>query len=154
VYPCGVCLPNAPRLYFNSLTMGEPINLAMQMAKLSRYTNSSHAQPQPDKTSTVKQQIGRRAYPCKFCEKSFRWASSLNVHLVSHTNRGLRCSVCGKAFYQKSDLERHMMTHAVKCSCSVCGKMFKNFLILRAHLLQEHGSVMDEDRASELQGRK
>lgn len=92
--------------------------------------------------SSQKTSCDKNRWPlgCKFCDKSFRYASSLRRHERSHTgDRPFVCKVCKKGFIQTSHLRTHELIHDKEHSfpCHFCDKKFALFSSLQRH----HSSV-------------
>lgn len=82
-----------------------------------------------------------RPLGCKFCVKSFRYASSLRRHERSHTgDRPYVCNICNKGFIQTSHLRTHELIHAKEHSfpCHFCDKKFTQFFKLQRHKSSVH----------------
>ncbi|KAJ9576749.1 hypothetical protein L9F63_025357, partial [Diploptera punctata] len=46
------------------------------------------------------------------CNKSFSQKTSLNRHLLVHSNeKHFKCSVCNKSFSRKYNLNEHLLVH-------------------------------------------
>lgn len=78
----------------------------------------------------------RHSLSCKFCDKTFRYASSLHRHERSHTgDRPFVCKVCNKGFIQTPHLRTHELIHASNRPfvCKVCDKSFTNSSKLQRH---------------------
>ncbi|XP_065206021.1 oocyte zinc finger protein XlCOF19-like [Planococcus citri] len=85
---------------------------------------------------------GQTNYQCKFCQKCFRWDSSLRTHLKTHTNeRPHQCSSCNFSFRRSCDLKRHMITHTNEknYSCQHCSKKFTRNSSLQRHVRAHFG---------------
>uniref|UniRef100_A0A4W5JSR3 C2H2-type domain-containing protein n=1 Tax=Hucho hucho TaxID=62062 RepID=A0A4W5JSR3_9TELE len=53
-----------------------------------------------------------RPYLCSQCGKRFTAASSLKIHMMTHSGeKPHQCSICGKAFLRSYDLRRHQVVH-------------------------------------------
>ncbi|PSN34213.1 hypothetical protein C0J52_13134, partial [Blattella germanica] len=103
-------------------------------------------------------------YVCEVCERTFRSACSLEIHLsrfasvqglqehcrTEHGGKGcFNCAVCGKRFMTKLSFRRHMDTHGGKkgavCDthtgikehvCDMCNKAFSRGDKLKDHMLR------------------
>ncbi|EAA14872.4 AGAP008984-PA, partial [Anopheles gambiae str. PEST] len=54
-----------------------------------------------------------RPYPCDFCSRRFRKKSSLQNHLMAHSNdRPHCCNLCGAQYSHRADLINHLKQHA------------------------------------------
>uniref|UniRef100_A0A182PNH9 C2H2-type domain-containing protein n=1 Tax=Anopheles epiroticus TaxID=199890 RepID=A0A182PNH9_9DIPT len=54
-----------------------------------------------------------RPYPCDFCSRRFRKKSSLQNHLMAHSNdRPHMCNLCGAQYSHRCDLLNHLKQHA------------------------------------------
>ncbi|XP_030005366.1 zinc finger protein 184 [Sphaeramia orbicularis] len=73
---------------------------------------------------------------CPFCPKTFSRATSLNIHIKSHTGeKAHSCSYCGKRFSRADLLKSHKRTHTGErpYSCSICSKTYAHPSQLRIH---------------------
>lgn len=115
------------------------INVLPKKSKSTREkTQSHHSKDDEDHTKTDK------AFPCNKCDKSFQYASALNLHTVSHTSeKPYICDLCPSSFTQKSHLTRHLLIHkkkSKKFKCSECEKSFRQHFYLQAHMRVHSGA--------------
>ncbi|KAL8195065.1 UNVERIFIED_CONTAM: Zinc finger protein zfpm1, partial [Gekko kuhli] len=89
----------------------------------------------------------KEAYPnervCPFpqCKKSCPSASSLEIHMRSHSGeRPFVCLICFSAFTTKANCERHLKVHTDTLSgvCHSCGFISTTRDILYSHLVTNH----------------
>jgi KRAB domain-containing zinc finger protein len=71
----------------------------------------------------------KNMFQCQFCDKSFKWDSSLNSHIqAAHNPTGpvFPCDLCDRVFKDKNNQKKHRFTHSnVKpFECKECGKGF------------------------------
>ena len=53
-----------------------------------------------------------KLYVCRYCKKTFPYATSLRKHEMIHTGeKPYSCEICGKSFSQKENMKSHQMTH-------------------------------------------
>nr|KAF6507374.1 PR/SET domain 16 [Rousettus aegyptiacus] len=84
---------------------------------------------------------GGQALECKDCERMFPSKSSLEQHMVVHTEeREYKCDQCPKAFNWKSNLIRHQMSHdsGKRFECENCVKVFTDPSNLQRHIRSQH----------------
>ncbi|XP_039698343.1 histone-lysine N-methyltransferase PRDM16 isoform X6 [Pteropus medius] len=82
-----------------------------------------------------------QAHECKDCERMFPSKSSLEQHMVVHTEeREYKCDQCPKAFNWKSNLIRHQMSHdsGKRFECENCVKVFTDPSNLQRHIRSQH----------------
>ncbi|XP_008294845.1 zinc finger protein 383 [Stegastes partitus] len=73
---------------------------------------------------------------CPICPKTFSRATSLNIHLKTHTGgKAHSCSYCGKCFGRSDLLKSHKRTHTGErpYSCNICTKTYAHPSQLRIH---------------------
>ncbi|XP_023124090.2 zinc finger protein 436 [Amphiprion ocellaris] len=73
---------------------------------------------------------------CPICPKTFSRATSLNIHLKTHTGgKAHSCSYCGKCFSRSDLLKSHKRTHTGErpYSCNICTKTYAHPSQLRIH---------------------
>lgn len=69
----------------------------------------------------------KKLHYCKECQKSFKKADHLNVHMIyKHLEKQFKCSTCNKKFARKYDLNYHNRIHTGErpFTCEICGKSF------------------------------
>ncbi|XP_056275237.1 zinc finger protein OZF-like [Pseudoliparis swirei] len=97
---------------------------------------------EPETSILYNSHMGKKAFPCVLCNKTFQYKSRLMKHMIVHTgeipdsHRSIKCEHCGKAFIYKSCLLMHMRTHTGEkpYSCNICGKRFTQKSTLNFHL--------------------
>lgn len=72
---------------------------------------------------------GERPFFCKFCNESFKWLASFNVHMKTHTGeKPFSCDICNKSFSYRSNFNSHLLIHSwVPSSCYSCNLCCKSF---------------------------
>ncbi|KFZ58022.1 Transcription factor E4F1, partial [Podiceps cristatus] len=76
-------------------------------------------------------------YVCELCQKTFKTASILKAHMITHSNRkDYECKLCGTSFRTKGSLIRHHRRHTDErpYKCKKCGKSFRESGALTRHL--------------------
>ena len=92
---------------------------------------------------------GSNQYTCDKCGISYKWKTSLRVHMETHQKYHM-CTLCEKVFIGRPAMKKHMQKeHQVsdKCEnlfiCSICSKELDSSMSLNNHLLSEHGKSND-----------
>ncbi|XP_029922003.1 zinc finger protein 436 [Myripristis murdjan] len=73
---------------------------------------------------------------CPMCPKTFSRATSLNIHIKTHSGeKAHSCSYCGKRFGRADLLKSHKRTHTGErpYSCNICSKTYAHPSQLRIH---------------------
>ncbi|XP_009078503.1 PREDICTED: transcription factor E4F1, partial [Acanthisitta chloris] len=76
-------------------------------------------------------------YVCELCQKTFKTASILKAHMITHSSRkDYECKLCGTSFRTKGSLIRHHRRHTDErpYTCKKCGKSFRESGALTRHL--------------------
>ncbi|XP_034987025.1 transcription factor E4F1 isoform X2 [Zootoca vivipara] len=76
-------------------------------------------------------------YVCELCHKTFKTASILKAHMITHSSRkDYECKICGTSFRTKGSLIRHHRRHTDErpYKCKKCGKSFRESGALTRHL--------------------
>ncbi|KAM9854191.1 zinc finger protein ZFPM1 [Aulostomus maculatus] len=104
-------------------------------------------QKQPSAASSPPQDKPKESYPneriCPFpqCSKSCPSASSLEIHMRTHSGeRPFVCLICLSAFTTKANCERHLKVHTDTLNgvCHGCGFVSTTRDILYSHLVTSH----------------
>ncbi|KAG7522047.1 zinc finger ZFPM1, partial [Solea senegalensis] len=104
-------------------------------------------QKQPAAASSPPQDKAKESYPneriCPFpqCNKSCPSASSLEIHMRTHSGeRPFVCHICMSAFTTKANCERHLKVHTDTLNglCHGCGFISTTRDILYSHLVTSH----------------
>ncbi|XP_060642454.2 transcription factor E4F1 isoform X3 [Anolis sagrei] len=75
-------------------------------------------------------------YVCELCHKTFKTASILKAHMITHSSRkDYECKLCGTSFRTKGSLIRHHRRHTDErpYKCKKCGKSFRESGALTRH---------------------
>ncbi|XP_027512193.1 transcription factor E4F1 [Corapipo altera] len=92
----------------------------------------------PSELVKVKLQVNKEGrYVCGLCQKTFKTASILKAHMITHSSRkDYECKLCGTSFRTKGSLIRHHRRHTDErpYKCKKCGKSFRESGALTRHL--------------------
>ncbi|GLH00428.1 Protein suppressor of hairy wing [Gryllus bimaculatus] len=81
---------------------------------------------------------------CRVCDKVFPSKEHLNSHTQQHHLKTFNffCDRCGRGFMHHSSLEKHLLSHTqeYRCQCEVCGKCFVQRQALDDHLRKHRGA--------------
>lgn len=128
---------------------GEDDNLPLKQAL--RYNPESEIDPEAASTQAVEPEVESHeenaAVPellevpdnflrCPTCPKTFSRASSLNIHIKTHSaEKAHSCSYCGKRFGRADLLKSHKRTHTGErpYCCNICSKTYAHPSQLRIH---------------------
>ncbi|XP_042343953.1 oocyte zinc finger protein XlCOF7.1-like [Plectropomus leopardus] len=80
---------------------------------------------------------GKKVFKCDRCEKTFKYRSDFQRHLMIHTGeKPYSCNLCGKRFNQKARLSVHLRIHTGEkpYSCKTCGNYFRYKSQLTVHM--------------------
>ena len=135
VYKCERCGKTFPRKYTHKVHMsrfcGKPPGHAV---------SESETWSSPEKaTSANRGLVAKCSEPCQICFKTFRDASTLKRHLLTHSDeRPFKCAECDKAFRRKDHLQEHVIVHKLvrPFSCQTCGKSFSRKNGLKTHMIR------------------
>ncbi|XP_073321629.1 uncharacterized protein [Pagrus major] len=74
--------------------------------------STSHSNNEYNSTIHSNTHTGKVSYKCGTCEKTFRYKSKLQRHLIVHTGeKPYLCTTCGKRFCDNPALKKHMRIH-------------------------------------------
>ncbi|CAD5226984.1 unnamed protein product [Bursaphelenchus xylophilus] len=127
---CDKCLSSPSALYTHKKTHGDKVFQCPCCPKTFTLKNylKLHVKQVHEQTE--------RKHVCKFCQKSFAYAGSLQVHIRTHTGeRPYCCKYCPKAFASQGNLQSHERTHTGErpYSCAQCNRTFIQKSQLTAH---------------------
>ena len=107
----------------------------------------------------INKHSSERNYICSICNKSYKHATDLKVHMNIHTNTRFKCDLCGSDFSAIQTLKEHIMCRhlemrmsrdcpsnpvTVECNelskCRVCQKTFSNRMNLKLHMQTHEGT--------------
>lgn len=134
VYKCKRCGKTFPRKYTHKVHMsrfcGRPSHTTTEnLAESLQGGGKPRAGMGASKTSE----------PCLLCFKTFRDASTLKRHLLTHSDeRPYKCNECDKAFRRKDHLQEHVIVHKLvrPFTCQTCGKSFSRKNGLKTHMIR------------------
>ncbi|KAG5879672.1 hypothetical protein JTB14_021475 [Gonioctena quinquepunctata] len=92
---------------------------------------------------TKEKEDGSLEYECNICQKSFKIANCLRIHLKNHDEqKPYVCTECRKAFKGYGSLMHHIRSHSGEqpYACKECGKKYKQSGTLKAHMRIHSGS--------------
>ena len=135
VYKCERCGKTFPRKYTHKVHMSRLCGRVGQMGTESGSWSTT------DKSTNAKPNIvaSKSSEPCHICCKTFRDASTLKRHLLTHSDeRPYKCTECDKAFRRKDHLQEHVIVHKLvrPFSCQTCGKSFSRKNGLKTHMIR------------------
>ncbi|KAJ8986018.1 hypothetical protein NQ317_013902 [Molorchus minor] len=124
-------------------------NIVAVSDKTENTQNEQHKDEQLPKVALQEPKHSSRIFfDCQYCEKYFKNAAALEIHLLKHGKklkcevctmkifrdhiikhkdyRPFGCKVCGKSFSAPASLTKHMRIHEGKRKylCTICGKRF------------------------------
>ncbi|XP_064581735.1 transcription factor E4F1 isoform X1 [Zonotrichia leucophrys gambelii] len=98
----------------------------------------SEEQDVSSELTKVKLQVNKEGrYVCELCQKTFKTASILKAHMITHSSKkDYECKLCGTSFRTKGSLIRHHRRHTDErpYKCKKCGKSFRESGALTRHL--------------------
>ena len=91
--------------------------------------------------------FGEKDFPCQFCDKTFAYATSLELHLSArHDGPRFPCNQCDKTFTSQGHLRTHIQCiheNVKNHVCTQCGKEFFYPGNFRAHVRTVHEGRRD-----------
>uniref|UniRef100_A0A3P8UDM8 Zinc finger protein, FOG family member 1 n=1 Tax=Cynoglossus semilaevis TaxID=244447 RepID=A0A3P8UDM8_CYNSE len=102
---------------------------------------ASSSSPPPSSQDKPKESYpNERLCPFPQCNKSCPSASSLEIHMRTHSERPFVCLICLSAFTTKANCERHLKVHTDTLNglCHGCGFVSTTRDILYSHLVTSH----------------
>uniref|UniRef100_H3AGM1 C2H2-type domain-containing protein n=1 Tax=Latimeria chalumnae TaxID=7897 RepID=H3AGM1_LATCH len=113
-------------------------------SQMASEVRMDHASPnsleEGSSTEMIKVQLALNEegrYLCQMCDKTFKTANILKVHMVTHSDKkDFVCTLCGNAFRTKGSLIRHNRRHTDErpYKCRKCGMSFRESGALTRHL--------------------
>jgi KRAB domain-containing zinc finger protein len=135
VYKCDRCGKTFPRKYTHKVHMSRFCGKAGHSVSDAETWAAS-----PEKEGGMKPSMApKSSEPCPMCFKTFRDASTLKRHLLTHSDeRPYKCSQCDKAFRRKDHLQEHVIVHKLirPFTCQTCGKSFSRKNGLKTHMIR------------------
>ncbi|XP_028414748.1 zinc finger protein 184-like [Dendronephthya gigantea] len=137
VYKCDRCGKTFPRKYTHKVHMSR---FCMKPGEVSGIGDETWTTTS-EKAAHVKTNMvaTKTSEPCHICFKTFRDASTLKRHLLTHSDeRPYKCTECDKAFRRKDHLQEHVIVHKLirPFSCQTCGKSFSRKNGLKTHMIR------------------
>ena len=79
-------------------------------------------------------------YKCAVCEEVLPSKTSLQQHLMVHSNRYFKCPHCNRLFFRQVDCDRHMVVHGKRESekCQFCETTYVSKVGKNRHLKKRH----------------
>jgi len=75
-------------------------------------------------------------FPCKICDRKFRYYSQLEQHQKHHAGvRPHACHICGQRFALECSRDKHLTIHSQEkpLMCDTCGQCFAHVSYLKSH---------------------
>ncbi|XP_076263538.1 uncharacterized protein LOC143198293 [Rhynchophorus ferrugineus] len=99
--------------------------------------DQKHDQVEKEEHIVKRRQLNsKKLHYCKECQKSFKKADHLNVHIIyKHREKQFKCNTCNKKFARKYDLNYHNRIHTGErpFTCEICGKSFASSSYFYTH---------------------
>ncbi|XP_046858975.1 zinc finger protein 99-like isoform X2 [Xenia sp. Carnegie-2017] len=135
LYKCDRCGKVFPRKYTHKVHMARHCGRDAQNAQQDVGNWNGDDQAPKAKQNVVT----KSSEPCQICFKTFRDASTLKRHMLTHSDhRPYKCQECDKAFRRKDHLNEHVVVHKMvrPFSCRTCGKSFSRKNGLKTHMIR------------------